>query len=161
MSRIPSGCKDAPQLWEPINKEEKSIDADSREVLHGVPGSQVQLALNPYYTRLSRNAISVVENRKIKPYFCLWLNSIVYSLPLYRSRKNLTSRAGHYVTFIASKYESIRHQEVWFVLEVLLCYFAYLHCGITKFLVIGKLFMNKPGDSIDEFGGGLKLLGGT
>ena len=47
MSRIPSSCKDAPQLWEPVNKEEKRIDADSREVLHGVPGSQVQLALNP------------------------------------------------------------------------------------------------------------------
>jgi hypothetical protein len=53
--------------------------------------------------------------------------------------------------FIASTYGSRRHQEVWFVLEVL-CYFAHLHCGITKFLAIGKLFMNKPGNFMDEFG---------
>ncbi|KAG2200985.1 hypothetical protein INT46_003281 [Mucor plumbeus] len=35
----PSGCKDAPQLWEPTNKEEEYIDADNREVFHGVSGS--------------------------------------------------------------------------------------------------------------------------
>ena len=29
--------------------------------------------------------------------------------------------------------------------------FTHLHCGITKFLAIGKLFINKPGDSMDEF----------
>ena len=40
MSRISLGCKDAPQLWEPVNKEEECIDDDNREVLHGVPGSQ-------------------------------------------------------------------------------------------------------------------------
>ena len=96
-------------------------------------------------------ASNVVENRKIKSYFSLWLDSIVYSLPLYRSRKNLTLRAGHYVMLIASRYGSIRHQEVWFVSEIL-CYFTYLHCGITKFLAIGKLFMNKFGDALDEFG---------
>jgi hypothetical protein len=152
MSRIPSGCKDAPQLWEPINKEEKSIDADSREVLHGVPGSLVKLALNPYYTRLSRNASSVVENKKTKLYFCLWLDPIVYASSLCRSTKKLASRAGHYfVMFIASRYGSIRHQEVWFVSKVL-CYFTYLLCGITKFLAIVKDFMNKPGNSMDESG---------
>jgi hypothetical protein len=54
--------------------------------------------------------------------------------------------------FIASKYGSIRHQDVWFVSEDL-CYFTYLHCGIiTKFLAIGKLFISKPGNSMDEFG---------
>jgi hypothetical protein len=53
--------------------------------------------------------------------------------------------------FIASRYGSIRHQEVWFFSEIL-CYFTHLHCGITKFLAIEKLFMNKPGDSMDEFG---------
>jgi hypothetical protein len=84
MSRIPSGCKDAPQLWELVNKEEEYVDADNREVLHGVSGSQVELALKSYYTRLFRNASSVVETRKIKPYFCLWLDSIVYSLSLNR-----------------------------------------------------------------------------
>jgi hypothetical protein len=32
MSRIPSGCKDDPQLWEPVNKEDKRITAVNREV---------------------------------------------------------------------------------------------------------------------------------
>ena len=80
-------------------------------------------------------ANNVVENRKIKLYFCLWLDFIVYSSPLYISWKTLTSRAGHYVMFIASRYGSIRNQEVWFVSEIL-CYLAHLHCGITKFLAI-------------------------
>jgi hypothetical protein len=102
---------------------------------------------------------NVVENRKIKPYFFLWLDSITYSLSFYRSRKNSNLRAGHYIMFIASRYGSIRHQEVWFVSEIL-CYFTHLHCGITKFLAIEKLFMNKPGDSIDEFRWS-QLLGGT
>jgi hypothetical protein len=53
--------------------------------------------------------------------------------------------------FIASRYGSIRHQDVWFVLEVL-CYFTYLHCDITKFLAIGKPFINKPGVSMGNFG---------
>ena len=52
---------------------------------------------------------------------------------------------------IASRYESIWYQEVWFVSEVLY-YFTHLHCGVTKFLTIGKLFINKPGNSIDKFG---------
>ena len=124
MSRIPSGCKDTPQLWEPVNKEEECIDADNREVLHGVPWSQEELALKPYYTRLPINTSNVVKNRKIKLYFCLWLDSIVYVLSLYRSRKNLTSRTGHYVMFIARTYGSIRHQDVWFVSEAL-CYFTF------------------------------------
>jgi hypothetical protein len=92
----------------------------------------------------------VIKNRKIKLYFCLWLDSIVYASSLYRSRKNLTSRAGHYVMFIASRYGSIRYQEVWFVSEVL-CYFTHLHCVITKFLAIEKVFMNKPGNSMNKF----------
>ena len=71
MSRIPSGCKDAPQLWEPVNKEEERIDANNCELLHGGPRSQVELAFKSYYTRLFRNASIVVENRKIKLYFCL------------------------------------------------------------------------------------------
>ena len=53
--------------------------------------------------------------------------------------------------FIASTYGSIRYQDVWFVSETL-CYFTYLHCGITKFLAIGKLFVNKPSNSMDKFG---------
>jgi hypothetical protein len=53
--------------------------------------------------------------------------------------------------FIASRYGSIRPQEVWFVSEILYC-FTHLHCGIIKFLAIEKLFMNKPGNSTDEFG---------
>lgn len=78
MSRIPSDCKDAPQLlWEPVNKEEECIDADIPEVLHGVHGNQVELTLESSFTRLFRNASNVVENRKIKLYFCLWLDSIV------------------------------------------------------------------------------------
>jgi hypothetical protein len=28
----------------------------------------------------------------------------------------------------------------------------WIICNITNFLAIGKLFMNKPGDSIKEFG---------
>ena len=85
MSSIPSDCKDAPQLlWEPVNKEEECIDADNREVLHGVPGNQVKLALNSSFTRLFKNASDVVENRKIKLYFCVWLALIVYALLLYR-----------------------------------------------------------------------------
>ena len=32
MSHIPSDCKNAPQLWEIVNKKEKCIDADNREV---------------------------------------------------------------------------------------------------------------------------------
>jgi hypothetical protein len=84
MSRIPSGSKDAPQLWELVNKEEECIDSDNREILHGVPGSQVELALKSYYTRLFKNTSNVVENRKIKFSFCLWLDSIVYSSLLYR-----------------------------------------------------------------------------
>jgi hypothetical protein len=35
------------------NKEEECIDADNREVLHGAPRSQVELALKSYYTRYS------------------------------------------------------------------------------------------------------------
>jgi hypothetical protein len=85
MSRIPSDCKDAPQLlWEPVNKEEECIDADICEVLHSIPGNQVELALKSSFTRLFRNSNNVVENRKIKLYFCLWLDSIVYSSLLYR-----------------------------------------------------------------------------
>jgi hypothetical protein len=83
-SRIPSNCKDAPQLWGSVNKEEKCIDADNREVLHGVPGNQVELSLKSSFTRLFRNTGNVVENRKIKFYFCLWLDSIVYFSLLYR-----------------------------------------------------------------------------
>ena len=128
----PSGCKDAPQLWEPTNKEEECIDADNREVFHGVPGSQVELALKSYYTRLPNNVSNVIENRKIRLYFRLWLDSTVYSSSLYKSRKNLTSRAGHYVMFIASRYGSIRHQDVWFVSEVLCYYFTHLHCSCSK-----------------------------
>jgi hypothetical protein len=30
--------------------------------------------------------------------------------------------------------------------------FALRYNGVTKFLAIGKLFMNKPRDSMDEFG---------
>ena len=72
MPRIPSDCKDAPQLlWEPVNKEEECIDPDNREALHGVPEYQVELALKSSLTRLFRNASNVVENRKIKLYFCL------------------------------------------------------------------------------------------
>jgi hypothetical protein len=152
MSRIPSGCKDDPQLREPVNKEDERITAVNRELLHGgAPGSQVELALKSYYTRLPNNVSNVIENRKIRLYFRLWLDSTVYSSSLYRSKKNLTSRTDHYVMLIASRYGSIRHQDVWFVLEVL-CYFTFLHCGITKFLAIGKLFMTKPGDSMDKFG---------
>jgi hypothetical protein len=85
MSRITSDCKDAPQLlWEPVNKEEESIDAGNREALHVAPGNEVELALMSSFTRLFRNASNVVENRKIKLYFCLWLDSIVYSSLLYR-----------------------------------------------------------------------------
>ena len=88
MPCIPSDCKNTQQLWKPLNKEEKSINADNREVLHGVPGSQVELAFKSYYTRLFRNARIVVENRKIKLYFYLWLDySIVYSLSHYTDRK--------------------------------------------------------------------------
>ena len=110
----------------------------------------MELVLKSYFTRLSRNTSNGVEKRKIKLYFSLWLGSIAYFSSLYRSKKNLTSRAGQYVMFIASRYESIRHQKVWFVSEVL-CYFTHLHCGITRLLAIGKLFMNKPGDSMGEF----------
>ena len=147
----PSGCKGAPQLWEPVKKEEEYIGSDNRGICHGVPGSQVESALKSYYSRLPNNVSNVIENRKIRLYFRLWLDSTVYSSSLYRSRRNLTSRAGHYVMFIASRYGSVRHQDVWFVSEVL-CYFTHLHCGVTRFLAIGKLFMNKPGDSMDEFG---------
>ena len=132
------------------NKKEECIDADNREVLHGVPRSQVELALKSYYTRLPNNVSNVIENRKIRLYFRLRLDPIVYSSSLYRSRKNLTSRAGHYVMFIASRYGSIRHQEVWFVSEVL-CYFTHLHCGITKSLATGKVFINKPDNSMHKF----------
>jgi hypothetical protein len=48
MSRIPSGCEDAPQLWEPVNNEEECIDNNNNEALHSVPGSQVELALKSY-----------------------------------------------------------------------------------------------------------------
>ena len=84
MSRILSSCKDALQLWESVNKEHEPIDSDKREVLHGIPGSQVELALMSYFTKLFRNASNVVENRKIKQYFCLWLNFVAYSSLLYR-----------------------------------------------------------------------------
>jgi hypothetical protein len=92
----------------------------------------------------------VVENRKIKPYFCLWLDSIVYSSPLYKSRKNLAPRADYYAMFIASRYGSIWYQEIWFVSEVL-CYFTHFHCDTIKSSAIEKLFMNKPGDFMDKF----------
>ena len=53
--------------------------------------------------------------------------------------------------FSSSRYGSIRHQEVWFVSKILY-YFTHLHCGINKLLAIEELFMNKSGNSMDEFG---------
>jgi hypothetical protein len=84
MSRILSSRKDALQLWESVNKEEEPIDFDNCEVLNGIPGSQVELVLMSRFTKLFRNASNVVENRKIKLYFCLWLNFVAYSSLLYR-----------------------------------------------------------------------------
>ena len=49
-------------------------------------------------------------------------------------------------------YGRIWYQEVFGLFRKVLCYFTHLHCGITRFLAIGKLFMNKPGDFMDEFG---------
>ena len=67
----PSGCKGAPQLWEPVKEEEEYIGSDNCEICHGVPVSQVESTLESYYSRLPNNVSNVIENRKIRLHFRL------------------------------------------------------------------------------------------
>ena len=74
---------------------------------------------------------------------------------------NLTPRAGHYAMLIASGYGSIWKNMVSGGLVCFGKFYAIsLICIVvlTRFLTIGKLFMNKPGNFMDEFG--VPIVGG-
>lgn len=145
---------DAPQVWGKV--EERYLDPDdTREICQGVTGKRLHQALTSYYKRAYNNNHSIEERSRIMLYYRLWKESTVHSSKLRKVKRRLTARGGQYVMSVSNRFGRLRDRKIWFVAEVL-TYFVYKHCGETKLLAFGRLFMSNgisPTDrSLDKFG---------
>ncbi|KAG1224868.1 hypothetical protein G6F67_009424 [Rhizopus microsporus] len=99
----PNDRDNGAQLWEPRAYYQA---LGNGRICAGLADADVFRALLSYYRRLAGNRSLASINSDIKIAERLWLNSIIVSSKLYRTRSRQTTRADNFVMFESGRYRS-------------------------------------------------------